>query len=83
MSAKQKASSAAHDQKFLMQVFFHFFPILQPNGCSKTTKAPFYIFRGYATYRRPKKIQKKFQKNSEFFSIFPSRGYCRREYLMY
>ena len=58
----------------------HFFSILL-NGCSEAPKGPpFTFFRHYATYRRPKKIRTKISK-TDFFSIFSSRGYCRREYL--
>ena len=55
----------------------NFFSILQKNGFSKTPKGPpFYIFRHYATYRRP---EKKFEeKNSKkirtFFQFFPLAG---------
>ena len=53
-----------------------FFSILQTNGCSKTPKGPpFTIFRHYATYRRPKKNDKNFEKISEiFFQFFPNAG---------
>ena len=58
------------------------FSILQKNGCSKTLQdAPFYIFRHYVIYRRPKNIKKYFKKVSGSFSIYSSCGYCRREYL--
>ena len=36
-------------------------------------RAPFYMFRHYATYGRPKKF-KNFEKNRIFFSIFPQTG---------
>ena len=42
-------------------------------------RPPFYIFRRYVTYRRPKKIsEKKFEKNSQkiriLFQFFPHAG---------
>ena len=53
-----------------------FFLFCKRMDVQKLPKGPFYIFRHYATYRRPKKFGKKFQKIG-FFSIFSSRGYCR------
>ena len=38
-----------------------FFLLCKRMDVQKLPKAPFYIFQQYATYRRPKKIEKKFQ----------------------
>ena len=37
-------------------------------------RPPFYIFRQYATDRRPTKISKKNPKKSDFFQFFPHAG---------
>ena len=47
-----------------------FFLFCKRMNVQKLPKAPFYIFRHYVTYRRPKKIRKKFPKNSIFFFNF-------------
>ena len=63
--------------KCLQRVPPSIFSIFQRNACSKNSpRAPFYIFRHYATCRRPKKISKKKIRNkiSDFFSIFPHAG---------
>ena len=65
---------------------FHFFPILQKNGCSKTPKGPLLHFSALCDLpetKKSKKIEKKFKKKSNSFSIFSSRWYCKREYLTY
>ena len=59
--------------KCLQRVPLHFFPILQKNGCSKTPKGPLLHFRHYATYPRPKNIEK-IQKNLIFIEFFPHAG---------
>ena len=84
MSAKQKDVGSAHDQKVffrLCETFFrkffkclqrvpiHFFLFCKRMDVQKLPKAPFYFFRLYAAYRRPKKISKKFQKNRIFFQF--------------
>ena len=52
----------------------HFFVYFAKEWMLKNfQRAPFYMFRHYATYGRPKNL-KKFQKNRIFFSIFPQTG---------
>ena len=58
---------------------FNFFSILQKNGCSKLSKGPPFTFFGTMRLIEDQKKRKKFQKSSDFFSIFSSCGYCRRE----
>ena len=48
-----------------------FFLFCKTMDVQKLPRSPFYIFCHYATYRRPKKISKKFQKNWNFFQFFP------------
>ena len=56
---------------------FLFFLFCKRMDVQKFTKAPLYIFRHYATYRRPKKIEKKIrkkiQKSGFFFNFFLTR----------
>ena len=49
----------------------HFFLFFQRMDIQKLPNAPFYICRHYATYRGPKKIQKK----NIFFLFFPHVGF--------
>ena len=58
-----------------------FFSILQMNGCSKTPKGSTFTFSALCDLPETKKKQKNEKKIRIFFSIFPSRGYCRRENL--
>ena len=51
-----------------------FLSILQKKWMFKDSQsAPFYMFRHYATYRKPKKFEKNL-KSSDFFPIFPQAG---------
>ena len=59
---------------------FIFFLFSKRMCIQKLPKAPLYFFRHYVTYRKPKKNSKKFKK-IRIFSIYFSRGYCRKEYL--
>ena len=53
----------------------HFFVYFAKKWMLKNSqRAPFYMFRYYATYGWPKKILKNFKKNRIFFSIFPQTG---------
>ena len=57
---------------------FHFFPILQNNGCSKTPKGPPFTFFGTMRItgdqkKIREKISKKFKK-WEIFEFFPQAG---------
>ena len=45
-------------------IFFYFAKLWM---FKNSQRPPFYIFRHYATYRRPKKFRKKIQKNCDFF----------------
>ena len=69
-------------RKYLQRVHPSFFCLFCKKWMFKVSQsAPFYMFRHYATYRKPKKFEKKFKKFGIFFSNFSSSGYCRREYL--
>ena len=66
-------------ETFFPQIFFnvskgsplHFFLFCKRMDVQKLQRALFYIFRHYATYRRPKKFEKKF---GFFFQFFPHAG---------
>ena len=60
-------------------IFFYF-----AEGCifKNSQRPPFYIFRHYATYQRPKKFEKKskkIQKNQNFSKFFPHAGTVEEE----
>ena len=60
---------------------FIFYPVFPKNGCSKTPKCPLLHLSALCDLPRTKKNSKKISKKIIFFSIFSSRGFCRREYL--
>ena len=64
----------------LQRVPFHFFQFCKRMDVQKLPKAPLLHFSALCDLPETKKNSKKI-KNSECFSIFFSRGYCRREYL--
>ena len=49
---------------------FNFFLFCKTMDVQKLPNAPFYIFRHYATHRRPKKFRQNFRKFSDFFFQF-------------
>ena len=62
-------------RKYLQRVHPSFFCLFCKKWMFKDSQsAPFYMFRHYATYRKPKKIEKKFKKFGIFFPIFPQAG---------
>ena len=53
----------------------HFFVYFAKKWMFKDSQsAPFYMFRHYATYRKPKKFEKNLKKFGIFFPIFPQAG---------
>ena len=63
--------------KCLQRVPLPFFPFCQRMVVQKRPKAPLYILRHYATYRRPKRnFEKSFEKKSktDFFKFLPHAG---------